>query len=155
MRDFDRPLANRGLKASVQMGTFMQDTRIAPQMILCSTSHRTRATLGLILPFLRGDTTILLEHFLYKASDEDAVIERLQSVPGDIESVMVIGHNPVMQDLALTLIAPRKSSDAERKLAAKFPTAALASVELDRGGWAKLAPGKGALIRFVTPSDLD
>ncbi len=118
---------------------------VAPQLVLCSSSRRTRETLEGI--GIAGRHVI--EHELYAARAED-VLERIRQVPADVGSVMVIGHNPSMQTLVLTL-ASRASDTAEVR--AKFPTGALATLTF-ASTWGELGPGRARLSAFVRPKTL-
>ena len=151
--DFDRVLAKRGRKAAARMGRFLADNAIAPDTILCSAARRTRETLDLIAPALNATPNVLVERQLYLAGSRH-ILSRLRRLPDEAESVMVIGHNPDLQELALRLArrGPRAKIAA---LAAKFPTAALAGFRVEAERWADLAPERCALIRFVVPADLD
>lgn len=153
-RDFDRPLANRGLKAMPRLGEALRADGFAPDFILCSTSRRTRETLGLLLPYLTGEARILLEDFVYQAGSEDAVVERLRRLPADIRRAMVIGHNPIMQDLTTHLCETADDASDLDALAEKFPTGALAAIDLGDTPWPALTAGCGRLSRFIRPRDL-
>lgn len=155
LRDFDRTLASRGLKAAPRMGQLMAENGVAPDLILCSTSRRTRETLGLVLPFLKGECRILMENGIYEAGSEVTLIERLRQLPSSIERAMVVGHNPVMQDLALTL-SGRARDEADLAAAReKFPTAGLAVLDLGDTPWLSLEPGCAVLDGFWRPRELD
>jgi phosphohistidine phosphatase len=154
LRDFDRPLANRGLKAATAMGETLRAEKIAPDFILCSTSRRTRETLGLLLPHLTGEARILMEDSVYEAGSETAMIDRLRRLPADIRRAMVIGHNPVMQDLTTHLCETARDPADLDAVAAKFPTAALAVIDLGDTPWPALGAGCGTLMRFIRPRDL-
>lgn len=147
--DFHRPLNDRGRAAAPFMGTYMHDAAVAPDLILCSAAIRARETLALILPFLAEDTVIRIEHALYLA-DKASLIARVQALEATDAAVMIIGHNPGMQDLALSLAA---SDDTARHdaLSQKFPTAALAELVFDVADWTAVAPKTGTLARFETP----
>lgn len=151
LRDFERPLANRGLKAAPRMGQLMADYKIAPDLILCSTSRRTRETLGLVLPFLEGECRILMENGIYEVGSEATLIERLRQLPGSIARAMVIGHNPVMQDLTIALSGSAANQDDLSAVREKFPTAGLAVIDLADTPWLSLAPGCGSLSAFWRP----
>jgi phosphohistidine phosphatase len=114
--------------------------------VLCSPARRTRDTLALLEP--GGEVRV--EQELYRASDGE-LLDRLRGVPDAVESVMLIGHNPAIQDLALLLAGggPRLA-----KMESKFPTAALATLTFE-GGWAQLAPRGAELAAFVTPKQLE
>jgi phosphohistidine phosphatase len=154
MRDFDRPLANRGLKAMPVMGDYMRRTDIAPDFILCSTSRRTRETLGLALPYLRGECRILLEDGVYEAQDDETVLDRLRGLPDGVERAMILGHNPVMQDIALTLVGEAGDPERISAMRTKFPTAGLAVIDLGDTPWAAITAGAGRLLDFAVPRGL-
>jgi phosphohistidine phosphatase len=145
LADHDRPLAPRGRRAAKRMGRYLHDERIAPELVLCSSARRARETLELVSPAGR----IRLEPKLYGAS-ADELVGRLRLVPDDVRSVMLIGHNPAMQDLALLLAG----GGAElARVDRKFATGAVATLTFD-GGWHALRPGCAELTGFVRPKDL-
>ena len=156
LADFDRPLAARGVKAAPLIGVHMAACGFAPQKILCSSSQRTRETLGLLLPHLSGACDIALTRAVYEADDDaDLMALIAQEDASDIQRLMLIGHNPAIQDLALSLTG--QGSPADRAaLAEKFPTAALAVLTFDAAdGWGGVAPGAGLLTHFIRPKELD
>ena len=79
-------------------------------------------------------------------------LERLRRVPDAVGSVMLIGHNPGMQDLALDVARP---APAVRELELKFPTAALATLVLQAASWRALDRGTAELVDFVRSRDLE
>jgi phosphohistidine phosphatase len=132
------------------MRDYLNTEQIRPTLVLCSSALRTRETLARILPGLGPELTVRIEPSLY-SFDADALLERLRDVPADVGSVMLIGHNPAMQELASLLAREGNHLDELRE---GFPTAALAEVDLGVGSWAELAPGSGRLTRFVVPREL-
>lgn len=148
--DFDRPLNARGHKAGPLIGAYIADHDLSPDLILCSTACRARQTLALILPSLEGEATILLEDALYLASSE-RMLARLAQCDDRFGNVMVIAHNPGLQDLTLSLAGFGKELPAVKK---KYPTAALALIDFKIDSWAAAAPHEGVLTRFVTPRSL-
>ena len=149
-RDFDRPLNARGRAAATEMGHYLAAHAMTPALILCSTSQRTRETLALILPALAADVVIRIETALYGATG-DEILERLSRLGSEISSVMIIGHNPGLEDLARHLAAGGPKDDVAR-LAAKYPTTALAIIRTAARTWDALAVERGQLERFVVPS---
>jgi phosphohistidine phosphatase len=131
------------------MAEHLRRKGIAPELVLCSPSRRTRQTLTRIAPGLGENADVQIESELYAASAAD-LIEVLHGVPDEVESVMLIGHNPGIQDLALSLA--RGGSEIAR-VRSKFPTAALATLELN-GSWRELAPGSAELMSLVKPKEL-
>lgn len=145
--DHDRPLAARGRRAAAVMADHMAEQRVRPDLVLCSTSVRTRETYERVEAVL-GGAPVHYERGLYAASAH-SLLERLRTVPDDIGSVLMIGHNPGLEELALHLARPSAERD---EIAQKFPTAALATLELTR--WSELEPGGGTLVAYVRPRDL-
>lgn len=156
LSDFDRPLAGRGLKAAPMIGAHMAECGFAPQKVLCSSSQRTRETLGLVLPRLAGACEITLTREVYEADDDTDLMTLIAREEADtIQRLMLIGHNPAMQDLALSLTGQGAPED-RAAIAEKFPTAALAVLTFDAAeGWGGIAPGTGLLTHFIRPKELD
>jgi len=150
MEDVERPLAPRGTRAADRMREYLDAEEIRPELVLCSSALRTRETLGRILPGLGPELTVRIESSLY-SFEADQLLERLRKVTDDVASVMLIGHNPAMQELASLLAG---GGDRLNELRRGFPTAALAELDLGGGSWRELAPGTGRLTRFVVPREL-
>ena len=102
LADHDRPLAPRGRRAAKVIAEHLGREGIAPELVLCSPSRRTRQTLTRIAPGLGKSADVQIKPELYAASAAD-LLEVLHEVPDEVESVMLIGHNPGIQDLALSL----------------------------------------------------
>jgi phosphohistidine phosphatase len=118
----------------------LTDTGTIPDLVLCSSAARTVATLDGIRGVLPEETTVEIEPGLYGA-DADELMARLQRVPPTVPDVMLIGHNPGIEDLAWLLTGESVS---------KFPTAALAHLRLDEE-WSALRPGVAHLEELWTP----
>ena len=148
--DEERPLAPRGRRDAKRVAAHVLELGIEPDIVLCSTARRTRETLELLRPALGATRSVLFEEELYAASAA-ALLERLRAVPDGVVSVLLIGHNPGLQDLALLLA----STGAElAQLEAKFPTGALATLVLPNAAWRQLSRGDAALGDFVVPKQL-
>lgn len=145
--DAERPLAKRGRKAAAVIGEYLGGLTPSPRLVLCSTSVRTRETLEEVLPSLDPTPEVLYEDKLYLAS-AGRLIERLQRLPGRADSILLIGHNPGLHQLALTLA---EESDG---LADGFPTAALAVLRVN-SAWDALRPHRAKLIDYQTPKSLN
>jgi phosphohistidine phosphatase len=152
--DQDRPLNARGRHAAARVRQAMLDLGLAPDMVMLSPSRRTRETLAALEPW---DETPLIETIdkLYLASLPQ-LLAALRGVPETVRSVMLIGHNPGLHELAMALVGPRgeRGSEAVERLAAGYPTAALAEFGV-AGPWGQLDIGGGRLIRFLRPRDLE
>ncbi len=152
--DHERPLNKRGAKAAPVMGEYIAHHHLKPDHILCSDAVRTRATLALVLPELGTPAPhVTIDDALYLASAETILTRIRESAqPGD-KRIMVIGHNPGLHGLALTLVG-EGDTDGIKHLAMKFPTAALAILKFDTDDWDEIKPAKGHLEAFVTPKEI-
>jgi phosphohistidine phosphatase len=150
LSDHDRPLSRRGRRATTAITRHMREQGIEPELVLCSTARRAHETLERIDPVVAG-RAVQVESELYGAS-ASALLERLRLVPDAVGSVMLIGHNPGLQRLALEL---SQSAPEARELEAKYPTAALAILAFDRPSWGELDRGTAELVSFVRPRDLE
>ena len=152
LEDSDRPLDARGRDAAKRMGRYLAKREVCPDLVLCSPSVRTRETLELVSDALGRAPEVEYEHGLYLAG-EDELVERLEEVSDDVASVMLVGHNPGIAELALDL-ARRGDPETLAALRRKYPTGALAELRLGGSRWRAL--GRGCeLITFVTPKRLD
>jgi phosphohistidine phosphatase len=153
MEDFDRPLEVRGRAAAALIGRHLAKCEVRPDLVLCSPSVRTRETLELVADELGPPPlSTLFEDALY-LSGEDDLLERLEEVPDDVASVLLVGHNPGIAELALRL-AKRSEPEALATLQRKFPTGALAELRLAAPRWPDL--GRGCeLASFKTPKRLN
>jgi phosphohistidine phosphatase len=149
--DHDRPLAPRGRKAIQRMAAYIDDAGVRPALVLCSTAVRARQTLEGVERALGPDADVWMEDALYGAGAHE-LQDRLRHLPPAVPSVMVIGHNPGLEDLALGL-AGGGEAGAVARMGMKFPTAALATLEVP-GGWKSLKRGAATVTAFVVPRAL-
>jgi phosphohistidine phosphatase len=141
LADHDRPLAARGLRNVGVLSQHLRAAEILPELVLCSTAQRARETLAAVLPAFDGETEIRVERGLYGASAEE-LLERLRAVPEAVQSVMVVAHNPGLEELASRLAG---AAAPER-----LPTSAL--VELSSAGtWATLGDGPCRVVSSTVP----
>jgi phosphohistidine phosphatase len=150
--DHERPLAPRGRRAAKRMGAHLAESGVRPDLVLCSTALRARDTWRFAAAALGAEPELELVPELYLASPA-RILERVRSAPDRCHTLLVVGHNPGFQELAVQLAGGPRSAPGER--IGKFPTAALARFTLANGGWRGLAPGKVQLADFVRPSELD
>ncbi len=141
--DHDRPLAGRGRKAAKLIGEHLRHQRVPVALVLCSSARRARETVELVDP--PGE--IRIEREIYAAS-ADQLLERLRRLSSDLEVVMLVGHNPAIEELAVALI--RGTNDLAGR---KFPTGALATLSF-AGPWQTLSREQTELVAFVTPKQL-
>jgi len=153
LRDFDRPLNKRGKAACRIMARYFTDEEIRPDLVICSGAERAQATLHGILDALDPEVTLSIEGGLYHAST-GTLLSRLQEVPDDVDTVMMIGHNQATEDFADAL-ADGTMAAIEDDMRAKFPTAAMATLMAPIDSWADAALGGFRLVSFVRPRDVE
>jgi phosphohistidine phosphatase len=153
--DEKRPLAKRGREAAPEVGRYMAKHDQVPDLILCSTARRTTETLDLILPYFKKGIPIKYEDQLYLAEYPD-LLARIRWVDDKFKKLLIIGHNPGLEQLAFTLAMASNGPDDDqmRRLTEKFPTAALAVITFNFKSWKDVKEGKGTLEDFVRPKDL-
>lgn len=150
LADIDRPLNSRGRKAAARIAKHIKGSGAEPSMVLCSSAVRARQTLELLQPAFSDSIPVKIEHELYPAGSKD-LMTRIRRLPATTHSVLVLGHNPAIQDLVLTLAAEDPRSGEIRR---KFPTAALAVFNAAIEEWGQLDPNKTSLLEFITPKGL-
>ena len=156
LADYDRPLAKRGQKAAPLMGAEIAKLGLRPDLVLCSGAARTRETLVLVLPALGSPAPeVIYDDAIYMAPPA-ALLTRLRKLPAGgaaPKTVMVVGHNPGLEELAELLVGGG-NEEAQELMAEKFPTGALAVFTFDAQKWADIALGAGNLVEFITPARL-
>ena len=148
--DFDRPLAPRGLRDAVTLGTWIRDQGLLPDLVVCSAAARARQTWELAsdqLAWAEKDSAVeRYDERLYHADAGDlAAIAR--ETPPEVVILALVGHNPAVAELAAVLAG---TAGLPGDTALGFPTSAVAVVGF-RGGWDQVAPGSGSLAGYWTP----
>ena len=150
--DFDRPLAPRGEEAAPRMGAFLTERGLIPDLVLCSASRRTRQTLSLAFKHLKSQPEALFLDDLYHAT-VPALTAFIRGAPLAAHHLMLVGHNPGLQALALDLIGGGDPA-GRRAIAHKFPSGAVAAMSCDAVNWAAIRSGAAYLTIFATPKQL-
>jgi phosphohistidine phosphatase len=144
--DHDRPLAPRGIREARLAGHWLRGHAPRIDAVLCSTATRARETLsntGVEAPATFSDR-------LYGAVP-GTVIDVINGVDNSVDTLLVIGHEPVMGQVSLGLAGAADSSEtAAQQISTKFPTSAIAVLRTDEP-WSRLEPGAGALVGFHVP----
>lgn len=147
VRDFDRPLEASGRADAEATGTEMRSRGYVPDITLCSNALRARETLEGIAG--QADTgRVLFSDKLY--SEDAAGYLALIHEASNGGSVLVIGHNPMMEDLA-TAVSGDGDPSARAALSSGFPTSGLAVIAFP-GSLKQASPGNGYLEAFHTPA---
>jgi phosphohistidine phosphatase len=149
--DQDRPLARRGRTGARLVGEKLARLLEPVDLVLCSSSVRTRETADLLLAAFNPRPAVRFEDELYLAS-ANALLRRLRQLDEACTSVMVIGHNPGLHELAVALAAGKSAQYADLANG-KFPTAAVASFAVE-GEWVSLERGNNFLTAYATPKSL-
>lgn len=150
--DFARPLADRGRRAAPLIGAYLARRRLTPDLVLVSPARRAEDTWSLVRKLLPETTAHRLEERIYESSAE-TLLAVIRQTAAATRTLMIIGHNPGLEDLARQLLASREGEHAERLLE-KYPTAGLAVFDVDGADWSAVQPGRGRLKAFVTPKSL-
>lgn len=151
VEDAERPLTRRGREAAQAMGAHLHAEGLTPDLVLVSTARRARETFHLVRAAM-SETASRPEPSIYEAT-ADHLLALVRATPARVRSLLLVGHNPGFETLALTLCGTGEG-DALERLRQKYPTAALAVIEAEARTWSALAPGAARLARFVTPKSL-
>ena len=152
--DHERRLSKRGRKAAEAMRHMMRSEGLVPDLVLVSPARRTMETLAALQPWDKPPLIDSQEE-LYLAP-APRILKLLRNVSDGVRSVLLIGHNPGLQELATLLVGAHTKAATEKhalSLAKAYPTCALAEFALT-GPWSKIGEGSGQLTRFVTPREL-
>jgi len=152
--DHARELTVRGMHDASAIARYIRKNGFEPQLLMASTSARTRQTAELVLREIEARAEY--REALYLA-EPGKILGLIQAAPQSISDLMVVGHNPGLEELAGKLAREpvRRKERARRDvLEEKFPTAALAVLDFDIGKWRDISPGEGELADFVRPKDL-
>jgi phosphohistidine phosphatase len=150
--DHERTLAARGRGDAPRVGAYMVRHAFMPDLVLVSTSARTRETWELASTAFEEVPPVKFDERIYEAGPQ-AILKVIKETSPHVGTLLVIGHNPGLQELALLLVAV-SDSDALLRLKEEFPTASLALINFMVEDWSRLHPRAGRLEHFVTPETL-
>ena len=151
--DRDRPLSGRGQKAAPAMGAFMRREKLVPDLVLCSPAKRARDTWKLVSEELRAAPKVLVEDGLYDFGNGGRILDAIRTKAGTVPSLLVIGHNPSIERLALRLVGKGVGS-LKDNMEKKYPTGALAVIAFKADSWGSIADKEGRLESFTRPRDV-
>lgn len=150
LRDFDRGLNKRGRRGAALIGQHIVDQGATWDAVIASPAERVQRTIaasGLSVE-PRFDPRAYL-------ADAATLLDLLRHVDGDPQSVLLVAHNPGLQELVFRLVDPANANELFARAAEKFPTATFALLELAVDDWKNIQPGCATLIHFARPRDLD
>jgi phosphohistidine phosphatase len=152
MPDRARPLNPRGAVAARLMGGYMARHALIPQRVLCSPAQRTRETWDAVSAQWPSEVGVAWAEGLYAATPQ-AILSVIQSEGDAARALLVVGHNPGLQEAAELLIAAGDVALRER-LREKFPTGALVVIDFAADKWSRIHERSGRLDRYVTPRSI-
>ncbi|MFJ4485694.1 SixA phosphatase family protein [Streptomyces longwoodensis] len=147
--DHERPLAPRGRRDAPAAGRALADARCLPDLALCSTALRARTTWELASAQWDGPPPVRYDERLY-AAGVPALLRVVHETPPEVTTLLLVGHNPGLEDLVHAL-AGDALDDTLPRIRAKFPTSALAVLTRPAPTWRSLAPGTALLTWTAVP----
>ncbi len=152
--DMHRPLNRRGERAASLVGIYLAQQGYPVRGIFCSPATRTETTARRVRDELAGDPKLVTMPNLYSAT-YDSMIDWLQGLGDAPDHILVVGHNPSLEDLSSVLVTEEsRQTPVALRMAEKLPTAGLAILKLPIDNWSDLKPGIAELTHFVRPKDL-
>ena len=151
--DRARALIERGRKDAARIGAYMATHALRPDRVLVSPAKRAQESWKHVAAALRPAPAATMVEKLYDATPH-AILAAIKDVPASAHTLMVVGHNPGLQELAAMLIASG-DIDAREDLREKLPTSGLVIVDFAFDDWSRLHPQSGRLERFVGPRSLE
>ena len=143
LKDFDRPLNKRGLKAAPKIGAYLRKEKIRPDVILSSPAVRAKETTTMVSDATGLAGVVAFEERIYEASAQQ-LFEIVAGFDSRISTAMMVGHNPGFEELLAALTGESQP----------MPTAALACIELNIEKWSDVSAGSGKLKWLIKPKDL-
>ncbi len=147
--DHQRPLSLVGRRQSPRVGAALTASGLVPDLVLCSSSLRTRQTWELARTTLDADPRVEFLDEVYDAGVR-SLVELLQGLPAEARTVLVVGHEPTMSQTAATLASPESDATTLARVRVGVPTASWSWLETP-SAWSELGPGSAALLRLTLP----
>ena len=143
LRDFDRPLAERGRRDAPRMARALVALDSMPDLIVSSPAARARETIEAVIREGRLTAPLTFNEAIYDATTA-ALMQVIRRLPDERQRVLLVGHNPGFEDLLTRLAGER----------GRMPTAAIACIEFQVDGWDDIEDGQGKLVWLLTPKQL-
>ena len=151
--DFDRPLNDRGRKAARRIGRELQQRGVRFDRVFASPALRVRETLDGLSEGYGEAFEVTFDPQIYGASVR-SMLHLIRNIPANVHAPLLVGHNPVLQQLVLELTQD-DGEGLRRRVAQKLPTAAVAMIELPVVRWDEVAPNSGTIRELMFPRELD
>jgi len=153
MEDRARVLMERGCKDAGKIGAYMAGHALLPDRVVISPAARTQETWKIAAAAFRPAPAAMTVDQLYDATPH-AIFAVIKDAPAAAHTLLIVGHNPGLHEVAVMLIASG-DIDARERLREKLPTSGLVIIDFAFDAWSKLHPQSGRLERFVSPKWLD
>jgi phosphohistidine phosphatase len=153
MEDRARALIERGRKDAGKIGAYMAGHALIPDRVVLSPAARAQETWKFAATAFRPAPAAMTAEPLYDATPH-GIFALVKEAPASAHTLLVIGHNPGLHELALMLIASG-DVDTRERLREKLPTSGLVIIDFAFDNWGKLHPQSGRLERFVSPKSLE
>jgi phosphohistidine phosphatase len=150
--DFERPLSRRGRDAAPLVGRHIARRGWVPDMAIVSPAARTRQTWDLVAAEFPRRPQLVVDRSIYEA-EPGAILAAIRGISDDVATLMVVGHNPGLEQLAWRIAGDGSSAEALKTIRNKYPTGATAVFQL-AGTWAHLDETACRLVDFISPRDL-
>lgn len=144
MRDFERPLKDRGRKAAKRIGKHLKREKLNEPIVVCSPAVRTRETADIVLKHAGLRVEVRFDERIYEASLRD-LVQVVSEIPDNKQVAILIGHNPGFEELLAYLTGEGR----------RMPTCALAKINFEVESWKDIKEDQGRLEWFVTPKQLE
>jgi phosphohistidine phosphatase len=151
--DHNRALVERGRREAGQIGAYMASHALIPDRVVLSPARRAQETWKHLSEALKPAPGAATDDRVYEATPQD-IFSILAGAPAPVKSLMVVGHNPSLHEVALMLIASG-DIEARERLREKLTTGGLVIIDFAFDDWSKLHPRSGRLERFVTPKSIE
>ena len=144
LRDFDRPLADRGERDAPRIGKALRKSGVTPDVIIASPAARAKATVQAAMKAAKIELNVTFDKAIYGASSSE-LMKLIRRLPDAANCALLVGHNPGFEDLVGRLTGSQE----------RMPTAALACIEFQIEHWDDVNDGQGKLAWRLTPKQLD
>jgi phosphohistidine phosphatase len=149
----DRPLNDRGRKAARRIGEELAARKLRFDLVLASKAVRVRETVAVAGEAYDFGTDVRYDNELYGAGEE-LLMAVIRAIPDENQSALIVGHNPGLEQIVADLTRDDAAGYRER-VVGKFPTAALAVIDLRVEQWEQVGPGRGEIVELILPRELD
>lgn len=154
LRDFDRPLNAKGQRAAQVVGRHLRTLDLGFDRVVASPAVRVVETLDHVARGFGAALSPEWDRRLYLASVA-SIIDVIQEQAEGVERLLVVGHNPGLEELVLAFVPPSATNPQREDVEEKFPTASVAVMTFEAATWRDVTIGGATLAQFVRPRDLD